>query len=690
MRARILIRTTIATLAIAAVVAAPAGAHLTRFDTSFTATGLVNPTYDAVNQTTHNVYVVGSVSAGLAVQEFSASGVPVTSFVSPRLYAPRGIAVDNSGGPSEGDVYVTSGDEGKVIKLEPSGGEVPGFTPITASAIPHGEVGSEGFVPEKVAVDSSNGNVVVIDVRHHEVDIFSASGVFVTQFAVSPDSSVASGVAIGSVGEIFTTGPEGAQAWSPADGYSVPTQISSASAEFAYGIAFDASSGHLLVSETEEPREIYEYEGSGAYTLLQKFGSGLFEYASGLAVDEATDTIYVPVPVLGTVEVFGPAVEVAEVLTGSPATGVTSTSADVSGTVDPEGATATGCSFEYGLSTSYGYTSPCSPSVPLSGNTVIPVAASLEGLQPGETYHYRLVGRTAGGPSYGEDETFQTPPASPTIQNESVSALTQTSATLDALINPNNQETTYHFEYGLTSAYGTVLPAPDAGIGSAYGNLAVGAELSGLQAGTTYHFRVVATNASSPPGGTPGPDQTFTTPPPEPPVVSTGQAVGVAQNSATLTGTVETQGFQTEYQFDIGTDTGYGTRVFGDASSEVGMHTFAVALQGLMPGTTYHYRIAATNTFGTTYGVDVTFTTGTYPSATLTAPVSEPFVPAILLAAAPSASAAKAAGIKPAAARTARYTKARRRSRGRGGYRRKGRARGAVHAHGDNRGKVGR
>jgi hypothetical protein len=232
-----------------------------------------------------------------------------------------------------------------------------------------------------------------------------------------------------------------------------------------------------------------------------------------------------------------------------------------------------------------------------------------------------------------------------------------------------------------------VLPVPDASIGSGYGNVVVGEELTGLQPGTTYHFRVVATNATSPPGGTPGSDQTFTTPPPEPPVLSTGQAVGVAQNTATLTGTLDTQGFQTMYEFDIGTDTGYGTRIFGNAGSEPGTHTFTVTLQGLMPGTTYHYRIAATNTFGTVYGVDVTFTTSTYPSATLTAPVSEPFVPALLLAPAPSArsGAAKAANVKPAA-HAAWHARARKSSRGGGTHKRRGRSRSQGHARRANRG----
>jgi hypothetical protein len=685
MRARTVTRVALATLTVCALAAAPASARLVRHVSSFTPTGVEEPSHVAVEQATGAVYVIGVLSK---VEKFSASGVPEPSFASPVFGGEaEGVAVDNSGGASKGDVYVTGKLEAKVIKLDSSGGEVAGFPPLTTSSIPAGDPGSESFVPVSVAVDPSNGDVIVLDEAHGEIDIFSSSGVFVSQFKASGKVSA---VAVGSNDEIFTAARgEGAQEWSPADKYETPIQIGPS--ETAYAVAVDLSTGDVLVNQPEEPRQVNEYEASGAHTLLLQFGLGLVEFSRGVAVDEATDTVYAMNPGLDSVEVFAAPLVFAEVLTGAPATGVTSTSADVSGTVDPEGATVTGCSFEYGLSASYGYTSPCSPAAPLTGRTAIPVVAGLEGLHPDESYHYRLVAVNAAGTEYGEDETFQTEAPPPTLST-SVSAVTQTTATLDGSIDPNDQETTYRFEYGPTVAYGTVLPAPEASVGSGYEEVHVGQELSGLQPGTTYHFRVVATNASSPPGGTVGPDETFTTPPLQPPVVDTGQAVGVAQNTATLIGTVDTQGFQTDYEFDLGTDTSYGTRIFGNAGAEPGTQTFTVMLQGLMPGTTYYYRIAATNTFGTTYGIDVTFTTSTYPSATLTVPVSEPFVSSILLAPAPSASlgAAKTASVQPVV-RAARAGRARKSSAKRPGrYRRKGRSGEASHAHGGNRGKVGR
>jgi hypothetical protein len=651
-------------LTAALLTAAPAGARIIRPVSSFTPVGVEGPHGVAVDQATGDLFVAGEGSHN--VVEFSAGGTPFVSFVSPVFEEePEDVAVDNSSGASKGDVYVAGFSLG-VVKLDSSGAQAAGFTPITASSIPAGDPGSEEFKPDGVAVNPENGDVVVADHSNEEVDIFSSSGAFVSQF---PVSSSLYGVAVGSDGEIFTATGAGALVWS-APSYAAPVQIGPS--EPAYAIAVDLSTGNVLVNGPGEPRSVEEYEASGAHTLLLQFGSGLIEYSNGVAVDERTDTVYAPSPESGEVEVFGPSVRVPSVLTGTPATGVTSTTANVSGAINPEGSDVAGCSVEYGLSVSYGYTAVCSPQPPFTGVDAVPVAASLERLQPGKTYHYRLVAIAGGIPTYGEDETFATPAAAPAIADESVSALTQTSATLGALVNPDNQATTYRFEYGTSAAYGTVLPVPDAGVGSGYGNVAVGQRLTGLQADTTYHFRLVATNASSPAGGTAGPDQTFTTPPLEPPVLSTGQAVGVAQNTATLTGTIDARGHQTDYEFDFGTDTSYGTRIFGDAGAEPGVNTFSVTLQGLMPGTTYHYRVAATNTFGTSYGADVTFTTSTYPSALLSEPVAPVLLPAIVLAAEPVPGTSGRAKAKAKAASLAQKAGAARRA---GGGHRHGRAR---------------
>jgi hypothetical protein len=171
------------------------------------------------------------------------------------------------------------------------------------------------------------------------------------------------------------------------------------------------------------------------------------------------------------------------------------------------------------------------------------------------------------------------------------------------------------------------------------------------------------------------------------PVVLTGQAAGVAQNTATLMGTVDTEGSQTVYEFDFGVDTSYGTRIFGEAGNEPGEQAFSSPLQGLAPGTTYHYRIVATNAVGSTYGTDQTFTTASYPSATLATPSAPPLVPTPLLVIAGGSSSTgggSTAVAATASARTATAGTAQRRSlaRDRRSRRRSSRS---VHAQGVNR-----
>ncbi len=246
-------------------------------------------------------------------------------------------------------------------------------------------------------------------------------------------------------------------------------------------------------------------------------------------------------------------------------------------------------------------------------------------------------------------------PSEPSLSNVSSFVVEQTTAELIGTIDPGEETTRYHFEYGASTAYGTEVPQFGTEISGAEGPVVVGQELTGLRPGTTYHYRLIAKNAT---GEAVESDQTFTTLPAVPPVARTGQAENVTPNTATLTGTVNTGGFPTFYEFELGADTGYGIRIYGNAGVQPGTQTFTVPLQDLAPGTTYHYRIDATNIFGTVYGVDVTFTTTTYPTATLSGQVVLPLLPTALLVYASESSSggagANAASVRPAAQGAAR------------------------------------
>jgi hypothetical protein len=201
--------------------------------------------------------------------------------------------------------------------------------------------------------------------------------------------------------------------------------------------------------------------------------------------------------------------------------------------------------------------------------------------------------------------------SAPTVATGDASAITDAQATLAGTVNPQGQLTSYAFQYGTTTAYGQQTALTSAGSGTA--DVAVRADLAGLTAGTTYHYRVIATNAS---GTTVGADRTFRTtgtapPPPTAPSATTGSA-SVSGGSATLTGSVTPNGVSTSYYFEFGTTANYGQQTppqsAGSGSAAVSV---SASLSGLATSTTYHYRLVAVGPNGAfSIGADRTFTTG--------------------------------------------------------------------------------
>jgi hypothetical protein len=100
------------------------------------------------------------------------------------------------------------------------------------------------------------------------------------------------------------------------------------------------------------------------------------------------------------------------------------------------------------------------------------------------------------------------------------------------------------------------------------------------------------------------------------PAATTNAASSVTSSGATLNGSVNPRGAATTYRFDYGTSTGYGkSTTAGSAGSGTSAVNESAHLSGLAASTTYHYRIEATNSTGTTYGADKTFTTSSSGTA---------------------------------------------------------------------------
>ena len=235
------------------------------------------------------------------------------------------------------------------------------------------------------------------------------------------------------------------------------------------------------------------------------------------------------------------------------------------------------------------------------------------GLQMNKAYHYRLVASSAGGASQGADQTFSTGTGAAATTSPA-SLIGSTTAKLNGTVNPDGQATTWYFEYGPTTSYGSTTSVQNAGSGTHSTN--VSSSIAGLTAGGTYHFQLVATNSS---GAINGSDQSFTTT--GPPGVTTSAAQGIAATSATVTGSVDPKGLSTSWHFEYGVTSSYGSQTPSQsAGSASGASSVSAILSSLTPGTTYHYRLVASSTAGTSLGADLTLLTP--PSVTLDQPVS--------------------------------------------------------------------
>jgi phosphodiesterase/alkaline phosphatase D-like protein len=221
---------------------------------------------------------------------------------------------------------------------------------------------------------------------------------------------------------------------------------------------------------------------------------------------------------------------------------VTDSSAVLYGTVDPNGK-ATAYYFQWGLTTAYGVDSIAHS----AGHGTRPeaVAATPTGLIPGTVYHYRLVATNGSGLSVGADRTFKTagnPP--PLVATGPPAQVATNSVTMTAVITPNNQTTTYYFQYGILSSFlqqtqVAVVPAGTAPV-------TVALTVQGLEAQTIFDYRVVAQHSNSAPQA--GATATFMTFPRQRPVPhirarTTPRRVRGAPYTLTTTGSVTGPGW---------------------------------------------------------------------------------------------------------------------------------------------------
>jgi hypothetical protein len=526
--------------------------------------------------------------SGLGSNVLDGSATPQGAFAFDSSPGAAQVAVDNSGGTTDGDVYVTDSFH-NVVDVFASDGSYLGQ--LTDSAHTGGFGETCGVAVDKtgaVYVAETNGWV-------HRYSAFS-NPVSDADLSSEFQPSVCN-LAVDSAGNVY-----GTQSFSAVNKYSPAGDFQyTVDANSPVGVAVDPATDNVYVAEGSQVAQ-YDASSSLGAVLLGTFGNGQVGSPAGVAVNGATNQAYVSDGTANHVAIFGAAIPTPNATTDA-ASSVSDTAATLNGTVNPNG-TATTWQFQYGTDTNYGSTAPASPGDAGSGSSDVPVSTDISGLSAGTTYHYRLVATGTNGTTDGADQTFTTE-APPSIDSESVPAFGKTSATVEAQINPFGLDTTYHVEYGPDTSYGT--STPDAGISAGFGDQQVDVDLSGLQPGTTYHYRFVASNAL---GTVDGIDQQFATPP----IVGIDDeyVTGLSASGATLNASINPLGDDTTYHFEYGLTASYGTNVpsgDADAGSGNGDVTVSRMLSGLTPDTVYHFRIVATNSVGTIQGPDRTFRT---------------------------------------------------------------------------------
>ncbi len=190
----------------------------------------------------------------------------------------------------------------------------------------------------------------------------------------------------------------------------------------------------------------------------------------------------------------------------------------------------------------------------------------------------------------------------PVATTMAATAVTATTATLNGKINPAGLSTNYNFDWGTTTSYGNSTAILSAGSGIT--EVSVNASLTGLNLGTAYHFRIVASNSD---GTTNGDDLFFT---PGSATVITSPLSSITLTTASSGGNITSDGGFAVTARGVCWSTSANPSITGNHTTDgSGLGVFSSVLSGLTLNTTYHVRAYAVNGSGTNYGNELIFTT---------------------------------------------------------------------------------
>jgi hypothetical protein len=514
------------------------------------------------------------------------------SAAQPSFSKPVSIAVDQS----NGDVLVIDALAGTVSRFNPDG-TPDDFAALGTNIIdgqglgdgtPQGALTFEGRGRDQVAVDSSggatDGNIYVTQLTTGSVgestgvvDVFSSTGAYLGQLSeyregaaaggASVHLSFVSGVAVATDGTVYVSDssasglihkyvPSGsapvnadntanlsirrprnlAVGAGPTAGFlfvvSVPSEtapltlfkVDASTGESKYqiedhveAVAVEPMSGEVYAGMSTSAGGAHGQGGFTQFDASGALGATLVTYVRpesqaagwGISVRGSNGRIFVSNGSAAPLAVYGALLTRADIEVNSAAE-VSATRARLRGFVNPDGVAVTECKFEYGTVASGAFSDsvPCEEPIPTDA-TVHSVSAVASGLSANGEYQYRLVVSNADGTTAtSETETFDLLSRVATRGSTGVSSH---SATVHGLVRPEGEAVEgCSFEYGPTTAYGANVPcSPAAGsIAQDFATDAVSGALEELDEDVVYHYRLSFTTAA---GSFTGGDEFFRT-----------------------------------------------------------------------------------------------------------------------------------------------------------------------------------
>jgi hypothetical protein len=457
------------------------------------------------------------------VQVFATDSTGAPSFLTTlgagTLVTPAGIAVD----PGTGAIYVSDSGAGKVFRFTSDGAATPTYA-VDATFTSPTEVGS---FDSAIAIDPTSHDLLIADTGSQEVRRFDVGdGHMIKAFNGSTSSggqfTALRSVAVAPSGRIYVVDEPYPSAIHFEFGGRVEQfdatgnplgQLQGVDQEGAVGA--DPTSGAIVVgwhnNFDARPPRIAQFEGLdfpvSSVDIPAEGASASLTFSGPLRLYVLMEMVGGFLGAPGIQQFRAAEIPAAEL---GPTGPIGDTTAHVTGSVAPGTLSGNGTArFEYSFDGSNWKQSAEQGGIAGPGETG--VSADLTDLRPNSSYSLRLRIVNDDFSTVSPVGSFTTPKVAPIVEIESLSDVTAGSAVLYGTVNPAGQQTTYHFEYGATSSYGNRAPAGAEDVaGGGYVTRAVSHGISGLEPGTTYHYRLVATNAS---GTNATADATFTTRP---------------------------------------------------------------------------------------------------------------------------------------------------------------------------------